>query len=365
MVSRGSNSKYREDSQIVEVCADEVLALCPWPAFLCRADGSLVSANEPAAAMLEVDVTEVGSKRLSEALRDQGLAAFIWETLRKGARTGLAPHRRRSMGLPDELGYGAATLELGGMGRDQAGDPLALIIVRLPSADEDFLQRRSRVMSKLAHTIRSSLTTIQGFSELLLGRSFDAEQTKRYLGFIHKQASKLGSLMSDLESVVHHEGGRDLKLVVQPIPVGEVVREACSEASRRWPEAVFNNKLASKIAEMRCHADGERVVEALVKVLDNAVAFSPKGSPIELDAARRESICEIAVTDQGSGIEPRESGKVFEPFYMDRADDESDGHLGTGLTVARHICESHGGYLVLESEPGEGTTVKLGLPLAE
>jgi two-component system phosphate regulon sensor histidine kinase PhoR len=344
---------------------ETILNVCKHPALICRMDGTVVRYHTAESADLFHTETARDLPPLTEVLRDEALIDRVQSSL---AELAVGAEFTENGGVhlrtaAEKQGNRKYELLIAPLGRDDTDSPLALVVFESVQQDTAFLQRRSHAMSKLAHTIRSALTTLQGFSELLLSREFPAEQNRRYLGFIHEQSRGLARLMSDLEAVVHHEGGRDLRIVVDPVTIKTLVEKSIAEAAHDWPERTIRNGLSATFATIQCAAHDERIIDALGKVLDNALSFSQSNTPVDVYARLADPFCELVVHDQGMGMSSKQITKAFEPFYTTREENESDGHLGTGLTVTRHILESHGGYVSIDSEPDKGTSVILGIPL--
>ena len=235
-----------------------------------------------------------------------------------------------------------------------------VVVLRDPAYGKRFLKRRSENMSNLSHTIRSCLTTIQGFSELLIHRSFEMSQVEKYLGFINDQAIKLAKLMEDLEAVVHHEGGRDLRLVLEEHILSKVVMAAVVRARSEFANREISVDIDSKLST--CFVQEERVAEAIYKILDNALRYTDGPAAVRARPRDGEGVCEITVKDRGPGMDAAEMEKAFDPFFRGANAPRSDAHLGNGLPVARHIVESHGGEILMKSSQNGGTCITFTLP---
>ena len=111
---------------------------------------------------------------------------------------------------------------------------------------------------------------------------------------------------------------------------------------------------------LRC--DAQRIEQAVLVLVDNAVKYGPHGEPIALYSSTRRGELLIEVSDRGSGIPPEELPRIFERFYRGEDPPEESGS-GLGLAIAKTTAEAHGGRVEAESHPGEGTRVSLYLPL--
>ncbi len=106
------------------------------------------------------------------------------------------------------------------------------------------------------------------------------------------------------------------------------------------------------------------LVTALSNLLDNAVAYSPPGSPVSISRRLVAGFVEIAVTDRGIGIAEDQQTRVFERFYrVDRARSRATGGTGLGLAIVKHVALNHGGDVKLWSLPGTGSTFTLRIPV--
>ena len=112
------------------------------------------------------------------------------------------------------------------------------------------------------------------------------------------------------------------------------------------------------------HADPTRLEEVLYNLLDNAVKFSPENGQIHLRATRLGSDTILSVADNGFGISKEHLPRIFERFYRaDKARSRELGGTGLGLAIVKHIAQLHGGRVEAESEVGQGTTIRLILPV--
>jgi two-component system phosphate regulon sensor histidine kinase PhoR len=106
--------------------------------------------------------------------------------------------------------------------------------------------------------------------------------------------------------------------------------------------------------------------QAMVNLIDNAINYSGRGSPVHVEAARGDAEIIISVRDQGCGIAKQHLPRLFERFYrVDKARSRKLGGTGLGLAIVKHITQAHGGNVTVESTPGEGSTFRIHLPKPE
>lgn len=214
-----------------------------------------------------------------------------------------------------------------------------------------------------AHEIKNPLASVKGYADLLLRRTTDAptDQFRKGLTIIAQQSSRATDLLSNMSDTSRIDSDR-VPIKPEPVDLSEFVRQA-TEAHGEAPNPI---ELTAD-EPIPAHFDRARMRQALDAVLDNAAKFSPAGAPIELRVERSggppASQALIVVTDHGVGIPPAEQREVFDRFKRGSNVRGLYRGLGIGLFMARTIVERHGGRIWLESQPGQGTTCYIALPL--
>jgi signal transduction histidine kinase len=107
--------------------------------------------------------------------------------------------------------------------------------------------------------------------------------------------------------------------------------------------------------------DPDRLAQVLGNLLSNAIKYTPAGGAVSFEAGLDNGDVRLRVSDTGTGIEPEEQGRIFEPFYRSQSDRFPEG-LGLGLAIAQDLIEAHGGRLEVESQPGQGSQFTAWLP---
>jgi two-component system sensor histidine kinase SenX3 len=114
------------------------------------------------------------------------------------------------------------------------------------------------------------------------------------------------------------------------------------------------------------YCDRHRISSAIQNLIDNAIKYSDDGKVVEVHGYRTDDDFEFAVHDEGIGIPKRDRERIFERFYrVDQARSRATGGTGLGLAIVRHVVQSHGGEVTVESTEGEGSTFRLSLPLGD
>ncbi len=227
---------------------------------------------------------------------------------------------------------------------------------------------KSEFLANVSYELRSPLTSISGFSEMLrqeyIGELTDRQ--KEYVAAIHKSSQHLMQLINDILDLASIEAGY-LQLDVSEFDVYGLLQSVLSLTQERIKESDINIKFIcnEKIGSMT--ADETRLKQVLFNLLSNAIKFSPANSTITLGAEIKDTNILFWVEDEGYGIPEQEQMKVFETFYKAHNEhvpkSRSKRGTGLGLSVVKHFIELHGGRVELSSLPESGTRITCNLPL--
>lgn len=222
---------------------------------------------------------------------------------------------------------------------------------------------KDEFLAVLSHELRTPLTPVAGWLRLLQQREWDA-QTKHALSVIDRNVQAEIRLVEDLLDLSYIVSG---KLNINPVPLrlNTVIGDALetvrpfAATKRIQVEAQIDN-------DARINADYERLQQAILNVLNNAVKFTPAGGSIRVALSQKDNQAEIEVRDSGEGLAPEFIPMLFKRFTQsDSSITRRHGGLGLGLSIAQHIIDLHGGS-ISASSPGknQGATFVLRLPLA-
>ncbi len=231
------------------------------------------------------------------------------------------------------------------------------------------LQRiRAEFIDNLSHELRTPLTNIRLLTETVALELEQTELPPRVRDGILKIDVETGHLVQMVNELL------DLTKIEQgsaPLAFDDVDLAAVARASLERIRLFADRQGVTLRAELpenlpRVRADEERLGQLLINLLHNAVKFSPPGSAVVVSARAARDEVVLAVEDHGVGIPRAELGRVFERFYkVDKARVRGKGGTGLGLAIARHIAESHGGRIWVESEEGVGSTFTFAIPASE
>ncbi|MDC5697976.1 ATP-binding protein [Intrasporangium calvum] len=242
-------------------------------------------------------------------------------------------------------------------------DTLGAAFNLMASQLEQTEDTRRRLLSDLAHEMRTPITTLKLSTEgLRTGvRAWD-EHTDRVMT---DATERLAQLSADMDDVSRAEEGR-LALELDAVPVGDLVWSAGEGQREAYARRGVNLVADAQSAPgATVQVDRRRMGQVLDNLLGNALRHTPSGGSVRLYARQTSNEVEIVVADNGEGITPEQLPHVFERFYRgDSARDRDRSGSGIGLTISRAIVDAHGGGLTASSSgPGRGATFTVALPL--
>jgi PAS domain S-box-containing protein len=231
---------------------------------------------------------------------------------------------------------------------------------RLTRAD----RMKAEFISTLSHELRSPLTAIIGWIEILKD-SPSKEELHEGITVIDRNVRLQSQLISDLLDMSRIEAGK-VTLDVQALDLPSIVGEALDSA--RLAATAKGIRLTSAFSDIGgvTMGDRNRLHQIIWNLLSNAIKFTPKGGRVHVTIERVNSHAEIAVADTGIGIEPEFLSHIFERFKQaDASTTRRHGGLGLGLSIVKHLTELHGGTVYARSAGvNRGTTLVVILPLA-
>ncbi|SER40505.1 sensor histidine kinase [Lentzea albida] len=228
--------------------------------------------------------------------------------------------------------------------------------VRLEKTRRDFV-------ANVSHELKTPVGALALLAEAVLDASDDQEEVRRFSAKIMQEATRLGTLVTELIALSRLQGAEKLP-ELSDTEIDVVINEALSR-SKLAAESVNIAITTDEPSGFVVPGDRSLLVTALTNLLDNAVAYSPPGSPVSVSRRLVDGHVEIAVTDRGIGIAEDQQIRVFERFYrVDKARSRATGGTGLGLAIVKHVAANHGGEVKLWSLPGTGSTFTLRLPAA-
>jgi len=280
-----------------------------------------------------------------------------------------------------------------GNGRDPLGVHLRAVAlgdghVTVEAADVTEAHRVARVrrdfVANVSHELKTPVGAVQLLAEALLDATAvaagstaeelrhtdvlqDLAAARRFAERIQHESTRLGRLVSELLDLARLQGGEPLPELA-PVSVDRIIAEVIDRT--RTPASMKGLEVGvAGTRGLTVYGSESQLMAAVANLAENAVAYSPDAeenqapSRVTITAQGNEDWVEIAVSDQGIGIEPKDLDRIFERFYRaDRARSRATGGTGLGLAIVKHVATNHGGHVEVASTVGIGSTFTLRLP---
>jgi signal transduction histidine kinase len=220
---------------------------------------------------------------------------------------------------------------------------------------------KDEFVALISHDLRTPLTSIMGYLELVLDEDNLTEEQRGFLDVADRNADRLLRLVDDLLFVARFEAGQ-LELRPAELDLAAVVRQSVEESG---PVAAAGGvELICEAADVSSvQADKGRMFQLVENLVSNAIKFTPAGGDVRVSVTPVNGVVRLEVADNGIGIASDEQQRLFERFF--RASTASEHQIpgtGLGLYITRAIVEAHGGSIAVRSDPGEGTSFCVELP---
>ncbi len=227
---------------------------------------------------------------------------------------------------------------------------------------------RKDFVANVSHEIKTPITAIKGFAETLLdGAINDKENALKFLETIKNHSERLNSLVSDLLTLSSIELG-DIKIEKADVNLDEVVETVLTTLREKANKKGLYLKKQIDSEFNRIKADGNRLIQILMNLVDNGIKFTEKGGvtvrvkdeKLKIKNAEEGDFITISIEDTGIGIPKKHIPRLGERFYrVDSARSRDLGGTGLGLAIVKHLVKAHGWKMKIESEEGKGTIVHI------
>lgn len=240
-------------------------------------------------------------------------------------------------------------------------DTIETILIVTDITKEKLIEKqKSDFFANASHELKTPITVLQGFSEVLMNKEGMDETSKKQLARIHKESIRLGSLISDMLMLSKIESGDQPEKAYTEVSLQELAVEVLNELDEEMKKRGIT---ATITGEGKVVADQNMIFELIENLVSNAVKYNKDGGTVTVaitDAS--EGVC-LQVKDTGIGIEKEHLPRLCERFYrVDKSHSKRIGGTGLGLAIVKHICAIYNADLSIESEFGEGTTLTVVFP---
>ncbi len=264
---------------------------------------------------------------------------------------------------------------------DPANGTVTGNVVILYDATDEFETQHARdeFIASLAQELRTPMTSIIGYVDLLLGESVGVigKMQRKFLQRVKANVERMDGLLNDLIGIAAIDAGQ-LQLNPAPLNIAKIIESAVVNAKAQLEEKEIQLKIDLPAQMPIVEADAVSMQQVVVNLLNNATLCTPVGGDITISATvtnsnlnavsldEEEQWLRVAVTDSGGGIAEKDIDRVFDRFY--KADNpliQGLGETGVGLSIVKHIIEAHGGEVWFETEMGRGTTFYFAMPVID
>lgn len=216
---------------------------------------------------------------------------------------------------------------------------------------------RVEFTANVSHELKTPLTSISGYAELIESGMAQGEQAKTFAAEIHKSANRLLTLINDIIRLSQMDAPMpDLKF--EPVDLAQIATNTFEQLEMGARKADVTLQLDAKPAMVE--ADRQMMDELLYNLCDNAIRYNVHGGSVKLEVRPIRDKVIVCVQDTGIGISPENQEHVFERFYrVDKSRSKATGGTGLGLAIVKHIAVKHNAQIELESELGRGTKISV------
>ena len=320
-------------------------------------DEIIISINQSAASMFKSRSSDLEQRSIQEVIRNSELQKIIKKAISSGE------HSEGDVVLfqDEEIILNVQTTSLLDEGEDFIG---ILVVLNDVTRLRHLENMRKEFVSNVSHEIKTPLTAIKGFVETLSqGAMENPDEAKRFLNIIEKHVNRLVSIIEDLmhlSVIEQRDKSEGIKLekghIRSVIKTAIQVCQAKAESKKIKVNLICHEDISTKI-------DTQLLEQAAVNLLDNAIKYSEEGGLVQIEVITTDTEVCISFKDHGIGIPKEHLPRLFERFYrVDKARSRKLGGTGLGLAIVKHIIQTHGGYVTVESNPGEGSNFVIHLP---
>lgn len=243
--------------------------------------------------------------------------------------------------------------------QDEIGE-LCMSINNMAQQLSEIDKMKNDFISTVSHEIRTPMTAIKGWGETLKNVGDNPALMEKGLDIIVSETDRLSVMVEELLDFSRMQNGK-IRIISKEIDLIQIIEQVYNV----YRQKAINEKIdlfleLNDNTELNINADKDRIRQVIINVLDNAIKYTSANGKVSINVARIQKYVKIIISDTGKGISQKDLPHIKEKFY--KADNNVRG-TGIGLAVADEIIKMHSGELNISSEPGNGTTVEIILPI--
>lgn len=217
-------------------------------------------------------------------------------------------------------------------------------------------QMRQEFTANVSHELKTPLTAISGYAELIANGMTSGDDTIRFAGEISKSSNRLLTLINDILRLSELDASTEVPM--EEIDLYELAEKCVSMLQISAEKQNVTLMLTGKPTRMQ--ANREMMEELLYNLVSNAIRYNRPYGNVVVSVSREDDHVDLAVEDTGIGISQADQGRIFERFYrVDKSRSKSTGGTGLGLAIVKHVVQCHGAKLDLKSQLGSGTRIEI------
>lgn len=315
-------------------------------------DMTVLSVNKSALKILGNSFDPTEHTKINHMTNDQQIIGLLEEAKESGAAKGIITEKSRFYRTFANKVYSENTLDFG-------------IIIFFVDVTEEIQSEQIRrdFSANVSHELKTPLTTIKGFGELLENGIFTKEEdVKKYGGMIYRESERLLYLINDIIRLSQieeqeHVLNDKIDLLKTAHDVEEILRH---KADNREVTMTVEGE------PVRIYGNQSYITELFLNLMDNAIKYNHEGGSLKVTVGAEDGKAVAVFSDTGIGISDEHQSRIFERFYrVDKSRSKKIGGTGLGLSIVKHIVAYHSGEIQLESELEKGTTITVKLPFNE
>ncbi|WP_017727675.1 sensor histidine kinase [Halalkalibacterium ligniniphilum] len=260
-----------------------------------------------------------------------------------------------------KIAKGDFHINISAKGNDEIGD-LMKHISSMAKQLKEYSDTRQQFLSNVSHDIRTPLTYIKAYSALMKEKNVSVEEVKEQSAIIHSEAIRMERLVNDLFQLMKLEEGK-LPMTITEVNLNELLNSIIQKLQLEATQKNIQLDLLVEKENIKSSIDPERMEQALMNLLTNALRYTPNGGRIHVIIEDSTSSTLIKIADTGEGIPSADLPYIWDRFYrVDKSRSSRHGGSGLGLAITKQIIEQHQGKITVKSQLHKGTTFTITLP---
>ncbi|MCA9741156.1 MAG: HAMP domain-containing protein [Deferribacteres bacterium] len=320
--------------------------------------------NNVAENLFGISEKQALNKPIEQIIHNKQLLDFLYAISKEG--DGGTTTREIKLKNPDtwrDIYLQARAARVAGEGDEIVG---IVTIIRDITREKEIDKMKTELVSMVAHELRSPLTSISGFSELLLDEGVTKEQSEEYAAIILKESNRLSELINKFLDISKIEAGKS-QVKKSPVQLREILDKVLDvnlhQAERK--NIAVSVRVSNNLPVIL--GDRDMIEQVVLNLFSNSIKYSPENSAVEVRLREVDGEIVTEIEDNGYGISAESLPRIFDKFYR-AADNEAVREIsgtGLGLSLVKEIVELHGGRVTVKSTLGKGSTFGFILPSFE